>query len=600
MDARPQSKDSRAIRLALKQFNERAWKDHISTRFASIAVSSLFVLFLVGVGWGLFIAACSITGFLWDTLATRTLHRTTEGPAFVDDADAAAKRRAFIAVVAIGSAIYCLPYAALSFAPSPGPILGMIFSTGAISLIIGQHVLSRTMSLWTLPTPTLALAANAVALAPGTPGIIAAVLAVIVAGNAFVLATASWRSSKALIDAQIDAEDNAGALEKRVQARTEELQKETARAEASRSLLEQLTGGIAHDFNNALTAIASSAEAMRSLPDSDPRRHQILDAIGLASAQAGGMTRKLLAYSRQQMLEPRVVDLNQAVEDALHLIRPLVGADILIQTSFDPKRPHALLDPAQFASALMNLALNARDAMPAGGVLKVSTCVLDDFEHIGPCGTVEIDDNGVGMDAETQARMFDPYFTTKLAGRGNGLGLSMVQGFVIQSGGSISVQSTPGKGSRFRVGFPLCRPSASRPSALETAPSGPRGDLPSILLVEDNDLVRDALVLSLEGAGYSVRAASSGGSALALMDAGIVFDVLVTDVVMPGGMNGLQLAEQVLKRAPATKVLAMSGYAPSKATGAAELPEGLEFLQKPITLTALEQKMASVTQRGMA
>lgn len=551
---------------------------------------------LVGIPWGIFLLASNVVGVSWDIHSTRILHRKLARIAHADSQSARDERTGLIRIVAFGSALYCLPYCVLALSPHPGPILGMIFASGAISLIIAQHILTRTMSVWTLPTPTLALALNAAALSSGWLGVACAGLALIAGVNAFALATASWRSSQALIASQLEAEENADTLELRVEARTAELETEKSRAEDASRLLSQLTGGIAHDFNIALAAIGSSAETLKALPPGDPRLERIVETISLASARASELTRKLLAYSRLQVLEPRLISINESVEEAAHLIRPLVGAAIRVETRLDKRNPFVFVDPAQISSALLNLAINARDAMPGGGSLVISTRQVDDHLNLGPAAVIEFADTGVGIEPQILDRIFDPYFTTKESGLGSGLGLSMVQGFVIQSEGCISVSSTPGAGATFRMAFPLKPSPKPEPAAHapNKQPPTSAGNRRRVLLVEDDPLVQDALCIWLESAGYSVRAVSDGVAALRLVEPGPGIDLLITDVVIPGKLSGPQLAQTLRQRNPNMAVLIMSGYAQDKLDATRDGLEGAEFLQKPFTMSALESKVSAL------
>ena len=591
-------KETRAIQLAFLQFNERAWRGHFGARIAAITVSTLAVFALVGPEWGAFTLSCAVTGFCWDFYTTRALHKKLIVLSDADAQRARAERADLIRIVAIGSALYCVPFAMLAFAPQPGPVLGIIFASGAVALIIAHHILTPTMSLWTLPTPTLAIALGSITLAPGWLGIGCAALALMGGANAFILTIASWRSSQALISAQLDAECTAETLEERVSARTAELEVATSQAEAASKLTIQLTGGVAHDFNNALAAITSSTEILRTLSAEDARRPRLIETISLASARASDLTRKLLAYSRKQVLEPKFMSLNAAVDEVVQLMRPLIGSEITIETHFDPRDPVALLDPAQFSSAMLNLALNARDAMPKGGRISLTTLQLDDFEGMGPCGAVDVNDDGAGIAPDIQERIFDPYFTTKETGRGSGLGLSMVQGFVLQSQGRIGVTSAPGAGACFRMAFPLQAAPAENLNGTAPAPALQlsSGGLTTVLLVEDDSLVREALVLWLEDNGHSVLAAADGAEAITLLSAAPALDVLITDVVMPGGWSGVQLAAEARRRFPGVGVLVISGHTQDKLEESGKHIEGMTFLQKPFPMAALSRKIAAFAE----
>ncbi len=351
----------------------------------------------------------------------------------------------------------------------------------------------------------------------------------------------------------------------------------------------QLSGGIAHDFNNLLTAIVSATEVLDGDAVADPRSAHAVDTIKTAARRAGDLTQSLLAYSRQQVLAPRRVNLNLIVAETLRLVRPMMPADIEMKSEIDVRAPHALLDPTQLSAAILNLLLNARDAMPGGGAIIVRT-------RAGDRAVVEVNDSGVGILPEALPHIFNPFFTTKSVGRGSGLGLSMVQGFVEQSGGRVTVCSEPGAGATFVLEFP---PVEATTAAAPAEPRPPARTVPGgILLVEDDDLVRDALSIALESVGYKVTAAADGPTALALVEAGAAFDLLITDVVMKGGIAGPQLVDSVLARKPACKALLVSGYPRESLTELGKLPPGMAFIAKPFDLAELQRKIADLLGKG--
>jgi nitrogen-specific signal transduction histidine kinase len=362
--------------------------------------------------------------------------------------------------------------------------------------------------------------------------------------------------------------------------------------------LGQLAGGVAHDFNNLLTAIIGySALLLETLTGNEPALQQVLQ-IRLAGDRAAALTKQLLAFSRRQVLQPKVLDLNLIVTDFERLLRRLVGEriDVAIQCAQDLWKVRA--DPGEIGRAVMNLALNARDAMPHDGILSIQTAnvTLAEIEALerglpaGRYAMLSVGDTGVGMDAEMQEHIFEPFFTTKETGKGTGLGLATVLGIVEQSGGAIWCQSEVGEGTSFRILLPAVAEEVQAgehpPAGLATAPRGTE----SILLVEDEDAVRELVQTVLEARGYRVAVARNGREGLKLCEShtgGI--DLLVTDVVMPE-LGGRELAEAAIKLRPGLKVLYMSGH-----TQDVILKEGVQqgaaFLHKPFTPMQLAQKV---------
>jgi CheY-like chemotaxis protein len=361
----------------------------------------------------------------------------------------------------------------------------------------------------------------------------------------------------------------------------------------------RLAGGVAHDFNNLLLVITGCVDVARRSVTEHERVLDLLGQIESAAQRAAGLTRQLLAFSRQQVLEPRVVDVNGLVADTVALLRRLIGEDIALETSLDPRAYPVLLDPGQVAQVLMNLAVNARDAMPSGGKLTIATSNVELDASASPLGVtpglyarIVVSDTGHGMDETTQARAFEPFFTTKE--HGTGLGLSTVYGIVKQSGGALAVRSEVGHGTTIEVYFPRATEAARRDSSRPRLAVG-RGH-ETVLLVEDEASVRKVVRLLLTANGYTVLSATGPDEALDLAEkhAGEI-DVVLTDVVMPG-MNGSQLAERVAKLSPEAKVVFMSGYA-SGALPSGVLDGDVAFLQKPFTEGALIAKLRSVLGR---
>jgi len=353
----------------------------------------------------------------------------------------------------------------------------------------------------------------------------------------------------------------------------------------------QLAGGIAHDFNNLLTAvIGNSSLALMTMATDDPNRELVVD-IKQVGERAAALTRQILAFSRRQVLQPKVLSLNDVVVGMEPLLRRILGENIDLEFLLAPDLERTEVDPHQMEQVLMNLVVNARDAMPNGGHLRVETANAElDSPHghahagttLGAYVTLAVSDSGRGMDDDTVSHIFEPFFTTKEVGEGTGLGLSTVFGIVKQSGGSISVSSEPGKGSSFTVYLP----SRSAP-ATEEQDAPPPLDAPAgsetVLVVEDEDSVRHLVTRILSTAGYLVLAADSGGQVDAILDQGEAPDLLLTDVLLPGRMSGRDVADELRRRHPGLPVIFMSGYARDIVAHDGRLDEGVEFLQKPFS-----------------
>jgi PAS domain S-box-containing protein len=355
----------------------------------------------------------------------------------------------------------------------------------------------------------------------------------------------------------------------------------------------EFAGAIAHDFNNLLTAIRGHAELARTdLPDNDPTRLDI-DQIILNADRASGITRKLLAFTRRQVLEPIVLDPAQVISDLVAMLQPMLGKDIDLVVDFDPGHGWIRVDPVQLEQIIVNLAVNARDAMAGGGTLTVAVenpkptdADKPDATARGPMVRIRVTDTGVGMDERTISRIFDPFFTTKPAGKGTGLGLATVFGIVAQSEGQIYVDSEPGVGSTFTLDFPrVAAPGESTTTIPQTAPM--TGETGVILLAEDEPAVRDFAKRALERAGYTVLPARDADDALrASRGWNDSIDVLVTDVVMPG-MHGPELAYRIRQERPAIGILYISGYAEDAVASGGEFSTPGGFLPKPFSSDAL-------------
>ncbi len=361
----------------------------------------------------------------------------------------------------------------------------------------------------------------------------------------------------------------------------------------------QLAGGIAHDFNNLLTAIIGSGELLlRELDPADPARLDLIE-INRAAHRAAGLTRQLLAFSRKQVLQPRLLKVNDVVTELTALLRRVIGEHVELRLDLEPALGPVLADPGQLEQVITNLAVNGRDAMPDGGVLTIRTGNLDDGpvsgsgpegDLLGPHVALAVSDTGIGMDERTRARLFEPFFTTKEMGRGTGLGLATVYGIVRQSGGQIRVHTQPNQGTTFTVYLPRAEgvPAAAGETAAGAEAPGGTG---TVLVVEDEESVRSLACRVLRGKGYRVIEAASADVALALLgaDPGPV-DLLLTDVVMPG-ISGPVLAQRLIRQYPRLRVLYMSGYAEEAIERRGTLPAGGELLEKPFTGDQLARRV---------
>jgi CheY-like chemotaxis protein len=347
---------------------------------------------------------------------------------------------------------------------------------------------------------------------------------------------------------------------------------------------------VAHDFNNLLTSVLGHADlALGRLDQTDPLHDDLLE-IKSAGARAAALTQQLLAFSRKQVLEPRVVDLNAIVSGIAKMLRRTIGEDIELVTRLSPDLGAVRADPVQMEQVILNLAVNARDAMPTGGRLTIETTNVR--VPAGPLVRVRVHDTGVGMSEEVRTHLFEPFFTTKDVGKGTGLGLATAYGIVEQSGGTISVASAPGEGSTFLIDLPQVR---ERPSPVEREPdTRPGGGTETILLVEDEDAVRNLTRRVLEHHGYRVLSAPSGEAALEVsrLHTGPLH-LLLTDVVMPG-MSGPRLAEVMLAERRDMRLIFMSGYAATTLEQKILLDPESAFLQKPFTTEQLTRRIREV------
>jgi two-component system, cell cycle sensor histidine kinase and response regulator CckA len=364
----------------------------------------------------------------------------------------------------------------------------------------------------------------------------------------------------------------------------------------------RLAGGVAHDFNNLLLVISGYAEVMLEQLERESPLHQKAVAIQQSADRATTLTRQLLAFSRKQLLELKVVDVNAIVSDMERLLGPLIGENIELLPKLGNELGRTRADSGQLEQVLMNLVVNSKDAMPEGGRITITTenVTLDDSyrrEHTfikpGPYVMLSVSDTGVGMSKETQAQIFEPFFTTKEKGKGTGLGLSTVYGIVKQSGGYVFVQSELDRGSTFRIYLPRVDDPAETQGPTKTAQEATNGS-ETVLLVEDEESVRQLVKETLEAKGYCVMEAENGKAGLEVAQAydGTI-DMVITDVVMPG-MSGRELAKKLVATRPNARVLYLSGYTEDSVVQQDVLGSGTSFLQKPFTLQTLAKKVREI------
>ncbi len=390
---------------------------------------------------------------------------------------------------------------------------------------------------------------------------------------------------------------------------TERKQTEEQLAQAQKmEAVGQLSGGIAHDFNNLLTVIVGNAELLGEQLAARPDMQKLADAIVLAGERGAELTRRLLAFGRRQSLHPAQIDCNQLVDGMRRLLQRTLSEEITIRIAADPELALAYADPGQLESAILNLALNAKDAMPQGGTLTITTAnvSLDErYAHdhpevqAGDYVMVTVTDGGHGMPKDVLERVFEPFFTTKEVGKGSGLGLSMVYGFVKQSNGHVAIYSEPGLGTTVRIYLPA---AAVKTGQIEPEPA-PRASTSArerVLIAEDDPFVRSYAVTSLESLGYLVIEAEDGREALLKLADGLEADLLFTDVVMPGGINGWDLAERARQLRPGLRVLLTSGYALETLAERGRLPDGALILNKPYRKAELAKRLREALEPAPA
>jgi signal transduction histidine kinase/CheY-like chemotaxis protein len=468
------------------------------------------------------------------------------------------------------------------------PLFSIVFS--AYAIFVAMCGVTRLVSILTLWVP-----------AYGIEGALKAVAAIMSLG--ITAGLLRLRPRLKVLTTRVQVERAYAALEEEIRQRrkAEAMVQRFQEIEATESQVRQaqkmeavgqLTGGVAHDFNNILTVITGTIEILAAAVKDRPHLAQITNLISAAAARGADLTQHLLAFARRQPLQPRGTDVNGLVIDAARLLRPTLGEQIEIESMLSPDAAPALIDPSQLSTAILNLALNARDAMPNGGKLTLETrnVVLDDDyaamnNDVKPGNyiMIAVSDTGTGIPAGLLEKVFEPFFTTKGVGKGSGLGLSMVYGFVKQSNGHIKIYSEEGHGTTVKLYLPQATGIASAADELAAEPgiSGfERGDK-SILVVEDDALVREYVVTQIGNLGYKTLAASNAAEALAVINGPDRVDLLFTDVIIPGGMNGRQLATEALTRRPGLKVLYTSGYTENAIVHHGRLDAGVLLLPKP-------------------
>jgi signal transduction histidine kinase/ActR/RegA family two-component response regulator len=490
----------------------------------------------------------------------------------------------------IGIAYFSIPVAITYFVSHrPDVVFGWVF--WAFAIFIWACGATHFFSIWTLWFPDY-----------GTEGVIK----VVTAGASIVTAIGLWpllpkalalpsfaqlKSANDALQVQIDERNAALAAleaEKAERLKAEEMLRQSQKMDA----IGQLTGGISHDFNNILTVILGNAQILAEQLADKPQLAATARLIDEAATRGAALTQHLLAFARKQPLQPRPTDVNALIADAEKLLKRAIGENIEIETILEGDASPILVDPTQLTASLLNLAVNARDAMPGGGKLTIETgdVFLDETYarthgevSPGPYGMIAVSDTGPGIPASILDKVFEPFFTTKAAGKGTGLGLSMVYGFVKQSNGHIKVYSEEGHGTTIKIYLPRSdeRPVASNHLVAGIAETPmPHGN-ETILVVEDETFVRNYVNAQLESLGYVTLLASNAAQALALVEQGAAFDLLFTDVILTGTMNGRALADEVLKRKPAVKVMFTSGYTENAVIHHGRLDPGVLLLTKP-------------------
>jgi PAS domain S-box-containing protein len=367
----------------------------------------------------------------------------------------------------------------------------------------------------------------------------------------------------------------------------------------------QLTGGVAHDFSNILTVITGTIDILAGAVGHEPQLATIARMIGQAAARGADLTRHLVAFARKQPLQPRDTNINDLIVTTERPLRPVLGEHVEIESMLAGDAWPALIDPSQLTTALLNLAINARDAMPSGGKLTIETGnrQFDAAQAHGDAAPgdyvmIAVSDTGSGIPTEIREKVFEPFFTTKAAGKGTGLGLSMVYGFVRQSGGYVTIDSEEGRGTAVKLYLPRAA-GAAQATELAPAEALPRGN-ETVLVVEDDVLVRSYVIAQLQSLGYMTLPSANAAEALAVIERGVTIDLLFTDVIMPGGMNGRELALEVMRRRPLIRVLYTSGYTEDAIAHHEHLDPGAHLLAKPYRKSDLAHMVRSALAENEA
>jgi signal transduction histidine kinase/FixJ family two-component response regulator len=401
-------------------------------------------------------------------------------------------------------------------------------------------------------------------------------------------------------------------LEHRVSERTRELETQTEeRLKAEAALLQsqkmeavgQLTGGVAHDFNNLLSIIIGSLDLMEPMAADNPRLQRAVNMAQRAADRGARLTEQLLAFARRQVLRPQIIELNEIIGEYQGLLRRAVGEAVELRTELSRELCYCHIDPVHLETAILNLAINARDAMPAGGILviELNRCVdREPIPDLGPSMQVRITvrDSGSGMSPDVVDRVFEPFFTTKPEGKGTGLGLSQVYGFVQQSGGRIAIETELGKGTAIHIYLPLVEGKKDSVEHCQTKQSTRTAGSETILVVDDDADVREIIVSMLEHAGYKIKIASNGVEALSVLKTDQVVDLLFTDLVMPGGITGVQLAHAAQELRPGINILLTSGYTAAAGITDDAMRDGFPLVLKPYRQHELITSIRSVLDQS--
>jgi signal transduction histidine kinase len=487
----------------------------------------------------------------------------------------------------IGLAYYSIPLALAYFVSHRSDItFGWVF--WAFAIFIWACGTTHFFSIYTLWVPDYG--------AEGVVKVITALASVVTAIGLWpllpkALALPSFEqvnNANQALRIQIDERNAAVAAleaERAERLKTEEMLLQAQKMDA----IGNLTGGIAHDFNNILTVILGNIEILAAQVADKPQLITTAKFIEESAERGAELTQQLLAFARKQPLQPCPTDVNELIGNTGKLLKRALGEQIEVQTILEAGTSPVLVDPTQLTAALLNLAVNARDAMPRGGILTIETGnVYLDEEYAknqievapGAYGMIAVSDNGPGIPASILDKVFEPFFTTKATGKGTGLGLSMVYGFVKQSNGHIRIYSEEGRGTTIKIYLPRSEDHPAQ-SYLAIAPTQMEGGNETILVIEDDAYVRNYVETQLNSLGYKTHMATNAAEALKIIEQGTEFDLLFTDVVLPGTMNGRQLADEVIRRNPSAKVLFTSGYTENVIVHHGRLDPGELLLSKP-------------------